>query len=222
MKTLFSLLIVLFLVVSNLPAQGLTLNYGLSVGYNKTAPIFNIPTSQFYIYEIANDFNNFNVTAILEFASSTSNFRFQTGLKYFKVGYSNGIQPNPDYKYFTAPPVEGGSNYAYLAIPLNFNYLMPVVSGLYLIGGVESVHLLSADNYFIGADGDISESNTTRKFRNQFFMYTVGIGFEYQINVVTLFIQPEYSHRIGDSNDTSWSTYSIICEQFSLNVGIKY
>ena len=218
MKTLLSLLIVLFLVVSNLPAQGLTLNYGLSVGYSKRTPNFNIPTSQFYIYEIANDFTNFNVTAILEFASSTSNFRFQTGLKYFRIGYSRDIHPHPDFAYFVPPPKRDGANYSYLAIPIKINYFLPFVSGVYLSGGIESVYLVSGNSFIEFADGQIREQDIKGGSKNQFFMYTVGIGFEYKIDVVSLFIEPEYSH----SFDSSPTSPSIIGEQISLYVGIKY
>ena len=158
---------------------------------------------------------------VLEFATP-SVIRFQTGLKYFTVAYSRDIHPHPDYSYVVPPPKGDGANYSYLAIPLNINYLLPFVSGFYLSGGIESVHLISGNSFIESADGQIRDQNINCDYINQFFMYTVGIGFEYQLNVVSLFIQPEYSHKIWDANDTSFSTSSILSEQISLYVGIKY
>ena len=220
MKTLFSLLIVLFLVVSNLPAQGLTLNYGLSVGYSKTTPNFN---DTGYIYVLTDGYDHYNIMAILEFVTP-SDIRLRSGLKYFKIGYSRDIHPNPDVRYFAfaPPPIRGGGTYSYLAIPVNLNYYLPFISGFYLSGGLESVHLISGNSFTESYDGQIYESNTKDDYRNQFFMYTVGIGFEYQLKVLTLFIQPEYSHGIRDENDASFSKSSIFTEKITLNVGIKY
>ena len=211
--------LILFVIICNSTAQNVSLNYGLSVGYSKTTPNFSISTSSHYLYETTNNFNHYNVMGILEIAAP-SVIRFQTGLKYFTIGYSRNIYPHPDYRYFTDPPKRDGANYSYLAIPLNINYLPPFVSGFYLSGGVESVHLVSG-NYFVeSANGHISELNI-KGFANQFFMYTFGIGFEYKLEVFTLFIEPEYSHNFSDAANNSFRS-SIIGEQISLNIGIKY
>ena len=223
MKNFTSVFLILFVITCNSKAQEVTLNYGLSVGYSKTTPNSSISPSSVYLYETTNDYNHYNVMAILEFATP-SDIRIQTGLKYFKVGYSRDIHPNPDIRYFAfaPPPKRDGANYSYLAIPLNINYFLPFVSGVYLSGGIESVHLVSGNSFTESHDGQIYESNTKGDYRNQFFMYTVGIGFEYQLDVVTLFIEPEYSHSIWDATDNSFTWSSIIGEQISLYVGIRY
>ena len=217
MKIFNSVLIILFVIIGNLTAQNVTLNYGLSVGYSKTTPNYSISSTPHYLYETTNDFNHYNIMGVLEFATP-SVIRFQTGLKYFTIAYSRDIHPHPDYAYFTDPPKSSGANYSYLAIPLHINYLMPFVSGLYIVGGVESVHLVSGNSFIESADGKISEQDIKGGSENQFFMYTIGIGFEYKLDVVSLFIEPEYSH----SFDSSLTSPHIIGEQISLYVGIKY
>ncbi len=222
MKIFNLVFIALFLIVYNSTAQNVTLNYGLSVGYSKATPNYSISSTPDYLYETTNDFNHYNVMAILEFATSSA-IRIQTGLKYFEVGYSRDIYPVKDLRYFDPTPIPNrdGRNYSYLAIPINLNYSMSFVSGVYLSGGIESVHLVSGNSFIEFTDGRISESNSRGNSKNQFFMYTVGIGFEYHLDVMTFFIEPEYSHSY-DSSPTYPTSPSIIGEQVSLYVGIIY
>lgn len=221
MITFNSVFLIIFIIICNSTAQKVDLNYGLSVGYSKTTPNHHTITNSVYLYEETNDYNHYNVMAILEFATP-SDIRIQTGLKYFKAGYSRDIHPNPDFRYVVPPPKRDGANYSYLAIPIDINYFLPFVSGVYLSGGIESVHLLSGNSFTESYDGQIYESNTKGDYRNHFFMYTLGIGFEYQLDVITLFVEPEYSHIIWETNDSSFLTSIIFSKQISLNAGIKY
>ena len=154
---------------------------------------------------------------IIEIAAPSA-IRFQLGLKYFTLGYSQNIYPHPDYRYLAPPPKASGANYSYLAIPLNMNYLLPFISGVYFSGGIESVHVISGNSYTVSADGEIYEYELQSDKDNQFFMYKFGVGIDYKLDVLTLFIEPEYSHIIENGAFSP----AMIREQISVYFGIKY
>ena len=86
---------------------------------------------------------------------------------------------------------------------------------------MQGVYLLSSSAYSRGFDGTYNEWDTKDEYKSHFFMYIVGIGIEYQINKVTLFIEPEYARSTRDVGNVSGSYKSYRIEQYSINIGLK-
>jgi len=207
-KVLFLLLIIL----EHSPAQNI--NYGLSVGYVRTTPIMDKENFQKGI----SSENQFNLMAILEI-SHESSVRVQTGLRYFKMEYSNDYNRD-DIMYFVPPPLRSITTLSFIAIPIDFNYSLPFLSDLYLSWGIEAAKVISAssvDYYYSKTEKD----NIINNYRKLNFLIFIGFGFEKRIDKVILFIEPEYSRSIQTIlNSNALSKLEI--EQFSLNVGIKF
>ena len=208
-KTLLFFLILSILYFSASYAQ--EINFGLSIGYGRTSPIYDND----YNSEIAN--NHFNFMTMVEF-SAYSTLRFQSGIKYFKTGYSHEVNYNfEDIRTVVPPPKSIGAMRSYLAIPIDLNYFLPFTSGVYLSGGIEGLYLLSAKSYSEDYNGEYKEWDTKDDFKNHFFMFIVGIGYEFQVDRFTLFIEPEYSRSTRAINSGS----SFRMEQISINIGVK-
>ncbi len=207
-KTLLFFIILHILYLSTSSAQ--EINYGISVGYSRTGPI----SDNDYNGGMAN--NHFNFMAIIEFSAPTV-IRMQSGIKYFKTGYSHDVSYYDDILTFAPPPKRSGAMRSYLAIPIDVNYFLPFISGVYLSGGLEGLYLLSAKSFSENYNGEYQEWDTTDEFKNHFFMFIVGIGFEFQVDKFTLFIETEYSR--STRSVTKLSRYGM--EQISINIGVK-
>jgi len=220
MKNLFSVTMIIFVLFTITSAQEVKLNYGVSVGYSSSLPNYHQGMSSGWIMDQTDTHNHYNVMVILEFYND-SNFRFQTGLKFYEISYSYDIHRDPNIMYIEDPPNLNGANFSYLAIPIDVNYHLPFISNFYLSAGFETVLLLSGNTYYEKSDGEIYETPTTNGYRSPFFMYMFGVGYEYQLEIATLFIEAKYSHHIGETVDHLYNSSSIIIEQISINFGVK-
>ena len=204
----------LFIFPGNSISQNI--NYGLSVGYGRTTPIMEKGVFQDRITPE----NQFNLMAILEI-SHESVVRVQTGLKYFKMGYTVDYNWD-DVMYFVPPPLKSVATLSFLAIPIDINYSLPFLSEVYISGGIEGAKVISATTVaYYGDEGTTVEDNIIEHYRKLNFLLFIGFGVEKQINKVTVFIEPEYSRSAkGIINSNALSNLEI--ERLSLNVGIKF
>ena len=214
MKNLIMVLIILFLIVGSSPAQDI--NYGFSVGYNRTIPEFNKEQN----YQNINPENYFNVMGFLEVSGHPIS-RVQVGVKYFKIGYSSEYKPDYSVVHIAPPPISSGSTLSFLAFPIDFNYIFPFLSEIYLSGGVQGTFLLSATTYSESYDGTITEWDNKDRFRNFNVLLMIGIGAEFKVGNFTFFIEPEYSRSIRHVTESSDGSSSFKIEQISLYLGFK-
>jgi len=215
MKKLFSVTIAIFVLCSISSAQDVEYNFGISVGYSSSLPNYDHGLKSGYFMDQANSHNHFNVMALLEFYSN-SHLRFQTGLKYYKLTFEYDFNYRRSTVHIIAPATPTSANFSYLAIPIDVNYYQPFVSNVYLSAGFEGITLLSGNTYTYN-----DEIKANNGYTDLFFMYTLGIGYEYQLDMTKLFIEGKYSHHIGDTVDQILNTSSIIIEQISVNIGVK-
>ncbi len=214
MKNLITVFFIPFVIICNSLAQ--EINYGLSVGYSRTIPIFD----KEYNHENISSGNYFNIMAIVEISGNPIS-RIHSGLKYFKMGYSSDNYPYVFASHITPPPTRSGSTLSFLAIPIDVNIILPFFSTVYLSGGTEGAFLISANSFSENYDGTYEEWDSKNKFREFILFIMVGIGLEFQIENVTIFIEPKYSRSIMDVTKVQNSLSSFMIEQFSLNVGVK-
>jgi len=219
-KKIFSVLISLLVPYSFASAQEIKLNYGVSVGYSSSLPNYYEGMSSGWIMDQTDSHNHYNAMAILEFYND-SYFSFQTGLKFYKISYSYDFRRDDKLRYFVDPPHLTGANFSYLSIPIDVNYHLPFISNVYISAGLETVLILSGNTYIEESDGEIVETSTNNDYKSPFFMYMFGVGYEYQLEIATLFIETKYSHNIGDTDDHLYNSSNIIIEQISVNFGLK-
>ncbi len=213
MKNLTRLFFLLIIFTGTSLAQ--EFNFGLSVGYSRTSPILEERSFK----KSANPENYYNAMAIVEI-STKSVVRMQTGLKYFKMGYTFEYNRD-DVRYMVPPPLQSSNTLLFLAIPIDLNYSLPFLSGLYLSGGIEAAKVISANSIDYYNGGRTVENDITDTYRKLNFLLFVGFGIETEINNITLFIEPEYSRSLKGIIDTNaLSNFEI--EQISLNIGIKF
>jgi len=135
----FLLLIIFF---SNL-SYSQEFTYGISFGMGQTSGIF----EEENYTNSSNSEGNYNVTAFV-FLPSTSILRFQTGFKYFKVGYNVDFDVDFDGRTkVVASPNNVGREFSFVAIPLNLNHRLSFFNNAYLSGGLEVAYIVSAYSY---------------------------------------------------------------------------
>ncbi len=209
--TIVSLLLVL--TICNSTAQNI--NYGLSVGFIRSSPI---QLKESFQNSIIPE-NYFTAMAIVEL-SNESPVRIQTGLKYFKMGYTFDYNLS-DLRYIAPPPSQSITTISYLAIPIDINYSFSFLPELYLSGGIEAAKAISAKSTAYYDDGTTYEYDIMDNHRKLNLLLFIGFGVEYKVNNVTLFIEPEYSRSLkGMIHSGVLSNLQI--EQFSLNIGMKF
>ena len=209
-----TILFILFVTIYTSFAQ--EINYGLSVGYSRTTPIFDIE----YNHENISSDNYFNLMAIVEISGNKIS-RVQSGFKYFKMGYSSDNYPIRNTTHFALPPIRSGSTLSYIALPLDINILLPFLSTVYISGGTEGAYLISAESFSEKSDGSYKEWGSRDQYREFIMLIMFGIGAEFQLENMTFFVEPEYSRSLMDITKVPNSLSSFTIEQFSINVGIK-
>jgi len=189
-------------------------HYGLGFGLSKSAPIFN---NELYNNSSSSEIS-YNVMALVDFPTN-SYIRVQTGLKFFKVGYSVDL----DIRTFTGPaPKNYSSSLSFVAIPLNLNYLLPFFSNAYLCGGMEGAYLLAASSNVLYEDNSTTDENISNQVKDFHLFFTVGFGIDYSWNKIILFARPEYTRSVFEVSDKSSFASDYRIESFVLNVGIKF
>jgi Outer membrane protein beta-barrel domain len=198
---------------SSITAQ--TINYGLSIGFIRSSPILENEIIQYNIIPE----NYYSAMGIIEI-SSPSPIRIQTGLKYFKIGYILKYDQS-DWIDFVPSPEQMTTSISYLSIPLDVNYSFSFLPELYLSAGIDLAKAISAKSYALYSNGTTKVYDQMNSHRKLNLLLFVGIGFEYNINGYTLFIEPNYSRSIKGiirSNELS----NLEIEQLSMNAGIKF
>jgi len=192
-----------------------TIKYGLIIGIVRGTPIEKNES----IHNSITPENHFTAMALLEL-SYESPVRFQTGLKYFKFGYTFDYYSS-DLRYIAPLPDQSLTTISFIAIPVDFNYSFSFLPALYLSGGFEVAKALSAKSTAYYDDGDKIEHDILDNHNKLNILMIVGFGFDYKLNNISLFIEPEYSRSLkGVINSGELSNLQI--ERFSLNLGIKF
>ena len=190
------------------------INYGLSLGLSKTSGIYD--QDRYNI--LSNSEINYNIMALV-YLPSNSNFRAQTGLKYFKAGYNLDLNG----RSFVGPnPIKYDINLSFIAIPFNLNYTLPFMSNVYLIGGFEAAYLISAFSDILYDDKSSLYLDIYDRLNNFNVFLNLGFGLSVPFQSLTLFIQPEYTRSVKSLSESSTNGSASNLESLTLNVGFRF
>jgi hypothetical protein len=169
----------------------------------------------------SNSEGNYNVTAFV-FFPSTSILRFQTGFKYFKVGYN--VDFDVDFDGCTkvvASPNNVGREFSFVAIPLNLNHTLSFFNNAYVSGGLEVAYIVSAYSYKSHGMEPI-RVDISDQYKDIYLFIALGLGFDIPLNQLTLFVKPEYTRSISNATESSSFGRASDIETLMLNIGLKF
>jgi hypothetical protein len=211
-KNYILLLFTICLLGSISQAQGF--KYGFSIGLSKSNAIFE---SEQY-GNSSNSGTNYHLLALIDFPTR-SNIRFQTGLKYFRVGYDVAI----DIRTFTGPaPKNFSTDLSIIAIPVNLNYILPFFPNGYVSGGLEGTYLLSASSRMVYEDNSSAHENISNQLKDFNLFFAAGIGIDFPLSKFILFVKPEYTRSVFEVTENISIVSNHWIETFVLNAGLKF